>query len=213
MTDRNKVSVRIYGQEFIISGDSPRDQIIKIADYVDRKMHELTEAMPAGPVSAIAVLAAVNAAEDYFRTVHTVHELQAKNQQLEKDTQHYVQLWDEAKSNFRQYKDDAQLAIEHRDEIQKLLNEKTVEFNELVKKYNELEERAEILQKKNDNLFSRMEAQEDEKESSSSLVKEMETRCRELEASFFDLQMENIQLKGDLDRLKKIVEQDERENI
>ncbi len=213
MTERNKVAVRIYGQEFIISGDSPRDQIIKIADYVDRKMHELNAAMPSGPVSAIAVLAAVNAGEDYFRAVRTVHELQAKNQQLEKDTQHYVQLWDEAKSNFRQYKDDAQIAIEHREETQKILNEKTAEYNELLKQFNEISERAEILQKKNESLFNRMEAQEDEKESCSAMIKEMEARCRELEASFFDLQMENIQLKGDLDRLKKIVEQDERENL
>ena len=213
MAERNKVAVRIYGQEFIIAGDSPRDQIIKIADYVDRKMHEMTEALPAGPVSAIAVLTAVNAAEDYFKTVRTVHELQARNQQLEKDTQHYVQLWDEAKSNFRQYKDDAQTAMEHREEAQRQLSDKITEYNELLKKYEELSEKAEILQKKNDNLFSRMEAQEEEKESSSSLVKEMETRCRELEASFFDLQMENIQLKGELDRFKKIVEQDERENL
>jgi len=213
MIERNKVAVRIYGQEFIIAGDSPRDQIIKIADYVDRKMHEINQAMPSGPVSSIAVLTAVNAAEDYFKAMQTVHELQLKNQQLEKDTQHYVQLWDEAKSNFRQYKDDAQSSKEKSEELQRLLREKNTEYEDLRKSFEELEERAQTLQKKNESLFSRMEAQEDEKESSSVMVKEMEARCRELEASFFDLQMENIQLKGELDRMKKIVEQDERENI
>ena len=30
MSERNRVNVKIYGQEFTISGDSPRDHIIKL---------------------------------------------------------------------------------------------------------------------------------------------------------------------------------------
>lgn len=206
MEERNRVNVKIYGQEFTISGDLPRDHIMKVADYVDGKMHELAEAIPSCSMSSLAVLTAVNAADEYFRSVRIVNELKIKNQQLEKDAQHYVQLWDEAKKNFLQYKEDAQSSMEHKEELQRLFNDRTVEYNELLSKCQELEERNEGLQRKNENLIRRMEAQENEKETSTSVVKEMEAKCRDMESSFFDLQMENIQLKGELDRYKKIVE-------
>ena len=34
------------------------------------------------------------------------------------------------------------------------------------------------------------------------VINEVEGKCRELENSFFDLQMENLQLKKELERLK-----------
>jgi len=209
MEERNRVNVKIYGHEFTISGDMPRDHIIKVADYVDGKMHELAASMPACSVSSLAVLTAVNMADEYYRTVRSLTELKIKNQQIEKDAQHYVQLWDEAKKNFMQYKDDAQSALEHKEELQRLYNEKSTEYNELLAKYQELKEREEVLQRKNENLTSMLESQKEEKESSSSVVKELESRYRDIENSFFDLQMENIQLKGELDRYRKIADKDE----
>lgn len=210
MEEHNKVNVKIYGQEFIISGDLPRDQIIKIADYVDRKMHEIAASISSCSTSSLAVLAAVNSADEYFKAARTVNELQQEVLELEKDGRHYNQLWEEAKRNFMQYKEDAQAAIEHKEETQRLYNEKTVEYNQLASKLRELELKNESLQRKNDNLIQRMEAYEQERESAISMSKELEAKCRDLESSFFDLQMENIQLKGELDRQKKIMDQDER---
>jgi len=51
-----------------------------------------------------------------------------------------------------------------------------------------------------------MKSQEENKISNSSIVKELEAKCRDVESSFFDLQMENIQLKGEVDRYKKMME-------
>ena len=34
-------------------------------------------------------------------------------------------------------------------------------------------------------------------------IEELETRCRDIESSFFDIQMENIHLKNDLEAYKK----------
>lgn len=209
MEERNKVSVKIFGQEFIVSGHLPRDQIIKIADYVDGKMNKLADTLPSCSVSSLAVLAAVNCAEEYFKEVGINEETKLKNQQLEKDTEHYIQLWEEAKKSFLQYKEDAQSAIEQKEKLQRLFNEKSVEYNELLTNYQELKRQYDSLQSKNDNLVLRVETQKNEKESSVSMVKELEEKCRELESSFFDIQMENIQLKGDLDRFKKIIEQHE----
>ena len=44
--ESNKVSVKIYGQEYVISGQKSRDHIIRVADYVDNKMHEIAGAAP-----------------------------------------------------------------------------------------------------------------------------------------------------------------------
>lgn len=192
MTELNRVNVKIYGQEFTISGDQPRDHIIKVADHVDRRMHELATILPPCPVSSLAVLTAVNSADEYYTAKTKFDEVSLKYQQMDKDVQHYQQLWEEAKRNFLQYKENAQSASEQKEE--------------LLKKYHESEEQNASLLRKNENLMHRMEAQEDEKESSSSVVKELELKCKDMESIYFDLQMENIQLKAELDRYKKIVE-------
>ncbi len=206
MDERNKVHVKIYGQEFTISGELPREHIIKVADHVDRSMHEMAKELPSCSTSALAILTAVNSTDEYYRTVEKISELKTKNQQLEKDAQHYVQLWDEAKKSFLQYKEDAQSAVESKEELQQAYNEKLTECRELLERVKELEQSNESLQNRNESLAARMAAKEEEKDSSATIIAELETKCREMESSFFDLQMENIRLKGDLDRYRKAAE-------
>lgn len=191
MEEKNKVRVKIYGQEYTIAGNTPRDHIIKVADYVDTKMHEIAKILPAGSVSSLAVLSAVNVTDDYFTTLDKLSSLKSQNEQLEKDSKHYVQLWDEAKKSFLQYKEDAQASIEQRDELQRLFNQKTVDLDKVTTAYKELEGKYSELINNNDSITS-------------VAVKELEAKCKELESSFFDLQMENVKLKGDMDRYKKI---------
>jgi cell division protein ZapA len=206
MEEQSRVIVKVYGQEFTISGDQPRSHIMKIADHVDGKMHELAEELPSCSTGMLAMLTAVNTADEYYQVIAGIEELKMKNAQLEKDAQHYVQLWDEAKRNFLQHKEDAQQAIEQKDALQRQLAEKIEELRELRAQYLSSEEQRDVLQRKIDNLMERVVAQEEEKESGLAVVKEMEYRCKDMENSFFDLQMENIQLKAELDRYKNIVE-------
>jgi hypothetical protein len=35
------------------------------------------------------------------------------------------------------------------------------------------------------------------------MIKELEAKCRDIESSFFDIQMENIHLKNELETLRK----------
>ena len=103
--ETNKVNVKIYGQEYVIAGDKPREEIIQVAAHVDMKMQEIGEAaksLGASP-SNIAVLSAVNIASEYFEVLEEIEELKRLNLQLEKDAQHYVQLWDESKKNYMDY--------------------------------------------------------------------------------------------------------------
>ena len=206
MEERNRVQVKIYGQEFTISGELPRDHIIKVADHVDRSMHDLAKSLPSCPVSSLAVLAAVNCADEFYRSIDNFNELKSKNQQLEKDAQHYVQLWDEAKKNFLQYKEDAQASIEQKEELQRMFNEKSVDLDRMTTSLRQLEEKYTALLQKNEELSGKLKSQQEDKASESSALEEMEAKCKDMESSFFDLQMENIRLKGDLDRYRKIVD-------
>ncbi|MBQ3520877.1 MAG: cell division protein ZapA, partial [Firmicutes bacterium] len=38
--EHNRVKVKIYGQEYVIAGEMSREDIIKVAAYVDNKMME-----------------------------------------------------------------------------------------------------------------------------------------------------------------------------
>lgn len=209
MEDKNKVQVKIYGQEFTISGKLPREHIIKVADHVDRSMHRLSENLPSCSVSSLAVLAAVNSTDEYFRIVEELNAQLAKGQQLEKDAQHYVQLWDEAKKNFLQYKEDAQASLENKDELQRGYNNKVAECKELIQRIEELERLNESLSSKNESLMSRVQSKEEERTASASMIKDLETKFKDTESNYFDLQMENIRLKSELDRLRRKTEETE----
>lgn len=153
MEDR-KVAVRIYGQDYTVSGERDENTIIEIAAYVDAKMREIARFFSGGAQGSLAVLAAVNIADEYFEAKEKLAELTEAKAQMEKDAQHYMKMWDEAKRSFQQYKEEAAKAAEERRESEE--------------KYRSLE-----------------------------------ARCSEFESSYFDLQMENVQLKNELEKLQR----------
>ncbi len=68
--------------------------------------------------SNVAALAAVNISSEYFQALEEIEDLKRMNLQLEKDAQHYVQLWDESKKNYMDYKEETQAVVlpERRDD-------------------------------------------------------------------------------------------------
>lgn len=184
--ESNKVSVKIYGQEYVIAGEKPREQIVKVSAYVDSKMHEIGGAVGSCPVSSLAVLSAVNIADENFDNITEMEELKKLNVQLEKDAQHYVQLWDEAKKSYVQYKEETQSTVQQKDNL----------IREVADKNREIEE---IRQRHRQEL-------EAENKKTAEAIAEVEEKCKELENSFFDLQMENLQLKKELDVYKRNME-------
>ncbi len=182
--ETNKVKVKIYGQEYVIAGEKSREEIIQVAAHVDTKMQEVTDAAKAAGVvpSNIAVLAAVNITSEYFQALEEMEELKRMNVQLEKDAQHYVQLWDESKKNYMDYKEETQAIVIQKDELMNQLKQKDDDIQKLM----------------NAAESARTQAQTNMEE----VVREIEGKCKELENSFFDLQMENLQLKKELDKYK-----------
>ena len=150
----SKVKVRIYGQENTISGERDADAIREIADHVNEKMRELSRSCSTNGQGNLAVLTAINIADEYYEAKAETERLKEANERLRRDTEHYLRMWEDAKKNFSQYQESAAKAQE-------------------------------------------------EKKVSEERYKELEARCSEFENSFFDLQMENLQLKSQLEKVKK----------
>ena len=69
MEDRARVtSVEILGQRYPIRSTLDREYIESLATYVDEKIRAAAEATPSGDVLRFAVLAALNIADELFRS-------------------------------------------------------------------------------------------------------------------------------------------------
>ena len=149
----NKVKVKIYGQEYTISGERDEETIIEIASYVDTKMREISRFFSSTVPGSLAALSAVNIADELFEAREEVKKLQAEKEQLEKDAENYIKLWEEAKMSFAQHKEDA--------------NKANQDMKSLETKCRELEE-----------------------------------KCVEFESAYFDVQMENIRLRDQIEKMR-----------
>jgi cell division protein ZapA len=65
--EKEGVTVDIFGHEYKIRGDADPGYILEIAQYVDGKMKDVAQGAPAGSLTKIAILAALNIAEELFR--------------------------------------------------------------------------------------------------------------------------------------------------
>ena len=205
MDEKNTVTVRVYGQEYTLSGDMPREYIMKIADHVDAKMKEVGEGTTQ-PISSVAVLAAMLVADEYYKLDSNILDLLEKNRQLEDTAKNYENMWEEVKASYAQYKDEMSTLSALKDNLQAYANDKEAQANALAgelaqqQKYNnELRNRIEDLTNQLNNMSQRvsdapLEAQKH--------VEELENRCRDIESSFFDIQMENIHLKNEIETLR-----------
>lgn len=64
LADRKKTIVRIAGKEYTLLADLPEEYIHKVAIYVDKKMNEVSRQRGDLSTAMVAVLAAVNMADE-----------------------------------------------------------------------------------------------------------------------------------------------------
>jgi cell division protein ZapA len=171
MGEINKVTVIICGQEYTLSGDMPREYIMKLADKVDEKMSELSGGNNQ-TLSKTAVLAAMLIADEYYTEKEKAQRMAYENNDLEKQTAEYESLLAEAKNSFDSLKAEKDSAIE---ELKGIIASQEARFEEVQGVPPEAQQR----------------------------IEELENRCKDIESSFFDLQMENIRLMNELENYKK----------
>lgn len=64
---KKNTEVHIMGQKFMVRSDSSDDYIGKVANYVDKKMNEVMENTQSVSSLNVAILAAMNIADEYFK--------------------------------------------------------------------------------------------------------------------------------------------------
>jgi len=65
--ETNRVRVDIFGSTYTIRGDASPDYIKSLAEYVDRKMNEVSDSTGSSNQVQLAILAALNIADEYFQ--------------------------------------------------------------------------------------------------------------------------------------------------
>lgn len=81
---KSKVTVDIYGESYALKGTSDAAYIQRVADMLNERMKEIAKVNPRLSSNKIAVLAALNIADDYLR--------------LEQDYQQLLQMLNESKN-------------------------------------------------------------------------------------------------------------------
>lgn len=57
----------IYGQEYTIKGDESREYVETVARYVDKKMRQISQKSPHLTLPKVAVLTALNIADELYK--------------------------------------------------------------------------------------------------------------------------------------------------
>jgi cell division protein ZapA len=83
-TNKNRTTVDIFGQQYVILGTESTDHIRQVASLVHNKMREISSKNPSLNIDKLAVLTAVNAVNDYLKVKEQLEHLQ-KELQKEKD--------------------------------------------------------------------------------------------------------------------------------
>jgi cell division protein ZapA len=73
---KNRTTVEIYGQPYVILGKESLHHIKHVASLVDDKMREISSRNPSLNVNKLAVLTAVNAVNDYLKIKEQLEKLQ-----------------------------------------------------------------------------------------------------------------------------------------
>lgn len=81
---KKALDVEILGQKFTISSDAEENYMLKVAGYVDGKMQELMRSSKPVAKTNIAMLAALNIADEYHRLKDTHESILQKLDQLSK---------------------------------------------------------------------------------------------------------------------------------
>ncbi len=80
MSQKNKVLVKINGQEYPIVGAEPKEYLLKVGSFVDDNMEAVAKANKKLSTSMIAVLTCINITDQFLKMKNNFEELQKEIQ-------------------------------------------------------------------------------------------------------------------------------------
>lgn len=82
----NQVNVKIFGQDFTIKGEDSPEYVEGLAEFVDKKMREVASASSVITSHKVAILTAINIADELFR-------LRKEKEEQDEKTRNKVDEW------------------------------------------------------------------------------------------------------------------------
>lgn len=73
MTDGHVITVDIHGQRYAIRSSLDKDYVLRLATFVEQKISAAADSAPGGDSVRLAVLAALNVADELFRMREAAH--------------------------------------------------------------------------------------------------------------------------------------------
>jgi cell division protein ZapA len=83
-SSKQKITVKIHGQQYSIIGDESAEHIRHVASIVDEKMKEINQKIPFLDTNKLAVLTAINIVNDYVKLRERVETLESILENVEK---------------------------------------------------------------------------------------------------------------------------------
>ncbi len=186
MTNKNKVIVKILGQEYTIVSDEPREYMQKVSNYVDDKMVEIAEKNPKLSTAMVAVLTALNIADEYYKLIEKYNDIQ-------KDLSAPINELEEVKK---------QLAITT-DEV----NKKEEKLEKISMKYEELMKDNTILKNEQDDLKDELNRLNYELKLKDSKLKKSDKIIDDLKNKLLDSEVKLIETRKELQEFIEIFDQ------
>lgn len=75
-TKKNRITVDIYGVQYVVIGTESPSHIRRVASMVDEKMREINSMNPSLGTNKLAVLTAMNIVNDYLQLKEKVEHLE-----------------------------------------------------------------------------------------------------------------------------------------
>jgi len=85
MAGKNKVNVRIAGNEYTVCGNESAEYIQKVALYVDQKTTEIMKANHTLSTSMASVLTAINVVDEMFKLTESKENLEKELEKVRKE--------------------------------------------------------------------------------------------------------------------------------
>lgn len=203
MEEKNKVSVRIYGQEYKISGNAPKEYILQLASYVDSKITEIASNMKQFTTPMVTVLAAVNIADEFFKARREAKDSFSKMERYALEVKHKDRYLNELKTSYLQFKQDAEKELGQMEDMKQSLAEKNQGYDTLNKNFQTYKNENETLKNELESLKKSMEQLKLDMTQKDEALEKLKDENQELENIYFDTEMMNVQLKKELEDLTK----------
>lgn len=175
MTSKKKINVTIDGRNFTVVGDSSEDYVKTLAEYVDKKIKEMTQKNDKLSSSMAATLACLNISDELYRLHRELESLRK-----------------EAKGPMENY-----------DNLMNQLDAERAKNEELTKKLDSYKDEILDTKRQNEQLHNEVDTYKKALDMKEKELKESQKLIKKLQDKVFENQMELLEVKKELEEVIK----------